>query len=443
MPVTQHAMDILLQFVGQNALSLLATVGLLLLSATFSGCETSLFSLTAPQLNQLRKSSGRVDKIITSLVAELKSLLPTILFCNMAINVMVFALSASMAAGVGETLGAAAAFLFSVASLFLVVFFGEVFPKQFAISASLTVARLTSVQVWACHRLLAKPMRILNWVVAACERVLQFNRDSSDLRDEELKLLVELSKRDGVISEGEYELIDGIVDLPDVRIRDLMVPRVDVQSIPAGSTLEHAYRTARESRHCKLPVHNPDGDDMAGWIDIRDIFIQAGGDDNISPGESVDGYIKHFRYFSEHDRADQALERIKGAGAELFAVVDERGRLVGFFTMQDVMDEVLGHFGEHGAPPEDEIRELDGGYVIPGRLSVREWRELFPVTGSIPKSATVGGLVTSLLGRLPRTGDTVRLENMEITVLSTRRNHVMEVMLRLSHPEPVADREDG
>ncbi|MCD8351180.1 MAG: CNNM domain-containing protein [Planctomycetaceae bacterium] len=425
------AADILGILATQHAPALLASVLLLVCSATFSSCETSLFSLTAPELNRIRTGTRKVDRILVQLHANLQTLLPTMLFCNMGVNVLIYALAAAIGGSLGATFGAGVAFAYGLASLFLVVFFGEVFPKQFAIASSLFVARLTCLPVWIVYRVLAKPLRVLNAIVAALERVVVHQpEDVQGLREEELRLLVELSRHDGAISEGEYQMIDGIVDLPEVRVRDIMVPRIDVATLAPATSPTDALAEARRSRHCKLPVHAAAMDDLSGWVDVRDIYaaMVAG---TIAEGETVETYMKDFQYFSEHDRADQALERIKGSGGDLFAVVDERGIVVGFFTLQDIMDEVLGHFGENGAPPPSEIREMRGGYVISGRLSVREWRDIFNVPDSVPKSATVGGLVVSLLGRIPKVGDRVELHNMEMTVLSTWHNRVMEVGLRL------------
>ncbi len=441
MALLDEALSVFASLFANHPLTLLASVALLVCSAIVSGCETSLFSLSAPELNRIRAGKSLTDRLIASLYANLKGLLPVILFSNMAVNVLIYSLSAAIASSLSELHGAGTAFIFSLASLFLVVFFGEVFPKQFAISSSRLVARATAVPVWFTYRALARPLRGLTALVAACERVaVRSPVDSRDLREEELKLLVELSKNDGVISEDEYELIDGIVELPDVRIREIMVPRVDMPPLDLCSTLAEALAAARKGRHCKMPVFDPDLGEPAGWLDARDIYADFAGAEP-EEGAAVAAYLRKFRFFSEHDRADQALERIKGGDDDLYAVVDERGQIAGFFTMQDIMDEVLGRFGENGAPPPTEVREENGLYVISGRLSVREWRELFGVSAAIPKSATVGGLVVSLLGRMARPGDKVRLENMEMTVRSTWRNRVAEVGLRLIKKDIVEGKE--
>ncbi|MCL1999895.1 MAG: CNNM domain-containing protein [Planctomycetes bacterium] len=441
---TNEAFSVFTQLFVEHPFTFLASAALLVVSGVLSCGETAIFSLSAPELNQIRVGKSFIDRALQRLHANLKNLLPVILFSNMAVNVLIYSLSASIASSLSGRHGLGAAAAFSLTSLLSVVFFGEVFPKQLAISSSLPAARATAVPIWFIYRALGKPLLALTVMATACERVIiPSAADSNVLREEELKLLVELSKNDGIISADEYELIDGIVELPAVRIRELMTPRVDLPLLVLPSSPAEALAAARKSRQFKIPVFDPGLGEPAGWLDVRDIYAGFSGAEP-GGGGTLAAYLRKFRFFSEHDRADQALERIKGEeGDDLNAVVDERGQIAGFFTMRDIMDEVLGRFGENGAPPPVEVREENGLYIISGRLSVREWRELFGVSAAIPKSATVGGLVASLLGRMPKPGDRVCLENMEMTILSTWRNRVAEVELRLIQKDSGKEGKEG
>ncbi|MDR2391152.1 MAG: DUF21 domain-containing protein, partial [Planctomycetota bacterium] len=198
---------IIRHLLAEYPLEFLAGLVLLCLSATFSGCETSLFSLTVPELNRIRASHDWLDRIIANLCSDLKPLLSVLLFCNMAVNTLIFSLSTLIAQDIADRAGSGVSFLFGMASLLAVLFFGEVFPKQLAISSSLLVARATAIQVWCCRRLLIRPMRVLNMTTDFCVRLIspRSDRDRTEVREEELRLLMELSRQDGVISEGEYE----------------------------------------------------------------------------------------------------------------------------------------------------------------------------------------------------------------------------------------------
>ncbi|MDR3210318.1 MAG: CNNM domain-containing protein [Planctomycetota bacterium] len=428
MTETGRLAELILFIVVRHPLALLVTLFLLLASATMSSCETALFSLTPPEVNRLRSLPGRLNHLIDLLYSQLNQLMSTLLFCNMAVNVLLFAMSTVIGLSLVEVYGTSAAFLYGLVNLGMVIFCGEVFPKQLAIAAHLTVARLTVVPVWLCHRLVGRPLRVLNTVTRVCERVINLSRhDSVSLKEEEFKLLIEVSKSDGVITNDEYELIYGIVDLPNVKIKDLMTPRIDAVMVKPDTTGEDIVKLAHFCGHNKLPIINVEQDELIGWVNAHDFLLDS---------SKADASAAHrrFRYFSEHDRVDQILRRLKSSRDELLAVVDERGSVVGVFTLHDIMAEVLGDFGEHGTASPEDIVETTDGYALAGGVSVREWRELFGVASAIPNSTTVGGLVVSLLGRPARLGDKVKLENMEMAVLSVWRNRVTRVMVRLLAP---------
>ena len=147
---------ILADLLSHHAAALFASLVLLCLSAAFSSCETSLFSLTAPELNRLRGGTGRIDRTIIQLHQSLQSLLPSLLFFNMLVNVGIYSLAAGIASDLGAKFGVGVAFVYSMASLLIVVFWGEVFPKQLAIASSL---RASTIFYYLWQILLLKKLR--------------------------------------------------------------------------------------------------------------------------------------------------------------------------------------------------------------------------------------------------------------------------------------------
>ena len=399
---------------------------LLLLSAAFSGTETAIFSLTTAELNRIRSDNGRLSRTIVSLHRDLSRLLLTMLFGNMAVNILFFAITTVLTAEISPEYGGAISFYFGLIGLFVVVFFGEVLPKQIALVARVPLIRITAFPLLFLHRILAKPLELLNDFVIVTERVFEIKTKQHKLREEELFMLREFSKSDGIISNDEYELIDSIVDLPSVRIRDIMLPRVDIVSVTRDSRIADVLALVKKKSHIKIPVFDHKADDYIGWIDAREAVQNR-------TEAALDKFIKPLFFLSEHDKADQVLGRFRNDGDQLAMVVDERGVIVGMITRQDILDEIFGCFGDYGAAPPEPIRNDGDGYILAGSLSVREWKNLFKVSGRMPKSASVGGLVTSLLNRPARAGDKVYLDNMELKVLSVKRNRVNEVKVRLAN----------
>lgn len=406
-------------------LTLLFMGVLLCLSAMFSGSETALFSLTPSELNRIRADKGVTGRAIYALHDDLRRLLLTILFGNMAVNILFFSIGTKLGSSMGTAGNHLAALILGIGCLVTVIIFGEVVPKQVAIGMRLPLLRIAALPLYGLHKVIRRPLITLDAFVSACERAFHIDNEYRQQKEEELRLLIELSSTDGVISSNERDLIDSIVDLPNLRLKDIMTPRVDAVSVRCTASIEDVLAIARSSSHVKLPVFDPERDDYVGWVDARDFF-------NIEHTVDLEKFVKPMTFFSEHDRGDLALSKFRTTGDRMAAVVDERGAIVGFLTQHDLTEEILGRLGEYGAPPQEPIRtDTEGdGYLISGGLSVKEWREYFDYEGHLPHSATMGGLVTSALGRPARPGDRVNLDEYELQVVSARRNRVISIRMK-------------
>ncbi len=401
-------------------------LGLLILSGGFSGTETALFSLKTADLNRIRRAKGPVFGAIAALRADLPGFLTTVLFGNMVVNILLFATSAVIAAHLADEFGAGAGLAFNLASLLMVITFGEVTPKALAAVLQLPFARLTALPMYALHRCLSPLRRVLNSIVKLGERLANVAEPSSAAQAEELHLLMQASREQGVISSNEHELIAGVVGLAEVRMREILTPRMDVIYTPATATCGELLDLAREKGHSKIPLRDLRNDEFVGWVDARELFIAGVGE---APAAA---FLKEPCFVSEFDRADEVLDKFLDTQERLAFVVDEWGSTVGIVTLWDVISEIFGEIADEDETRHDPMRDLGGGvYLLDGRVSVREWRGLFGVVVALPRAATMGGLVTALLGRSARVGDRISLGKIELTVEEVLRRRPTRLRLTL------------
>lgn len=426
-------MNSLYDIIADDYPQILLMGGLLVLSATFSGSETALFSLKASDLNRLRRTPGPSTNAVLALHASLGDFLMTVLFCNMVVNILFFACSTvligDLTAYYSKKLGEGYTHLISIglgiASLLLVITFGEVTPKSVASISRVVFCRIVALPMLTIHRGLWWVRAVLGRIVILLESTLGLGSTHNALNPEELKLLIEASRADGIISADEHDLITEVLELPDVRVRELMTPRVDVVSVPTGASAEDMLHIARNSGHSKLPVRDTRTDEYIGWIDARGVFIRE--DASVSERDRLPPV-----YVSELDRADQVLVRFRKERLRLAIVVDERGGSEGILTLNDLVGVIFGGLGDEDELPAEPVREVgENAYLLSGDVSVREWRTLFGFGSDLPSVATVGGLVSALLGRMPRVGDRVRLGNLSMEVTRTARRRVIEIRLTL------------
>ncbi|MBN1256345.1 MAG: HlyC/CorC family transporter [Planctomycetes bacterium] len=408
--------------------------GLLCLSAFFSGSETALFSLSKADLSAIRKSPGRANHALLKLARHPSEFLHTVLLCNMLVNILFYSLAAGISLEIGRRYAPGWAAVFSLSALMLVIILGEVTPKSLAVLAPRAVLWPAAIPMLWLHLLLAPVRRIMKRITGF---VSHFTRHESTPESnlEELKLILQASASSGELNPVESALVGEIIDLSVVKIKEFMTPRVDLVMIEEKSSIRKLLTLFRETKRAKIPVFRKHRDDIIGVVDAREVFLERE-EGTIRP------YIHPPIFITEYQRANNTLRYLQAQPIDLAIVTDEYGGTAGIITLSDILAEVFGE------PPgtdqvEPMIQSLEPGtFILAGNLSLRDWKSLLQFPGNLPAVDTVSGLVTSVLGYLPKTGDSIRLGRIRMTVRDTIRHRVKSILLEIIPPEDNAKNQD-
>ncbi len=405
---------------------------LLGLSAFFSCSETALFSLSPDAARRLRPHR-RIHDLLTILQKDPSGLLTAILFGNLVVNVLFFCTGAEAAGRLAERRGEWFEALGGVLVLLTVILFGEIIPKAIGIAHPSGVLRITAVPLRGWFYF-TRPFRLfIRWLL---DRMGLHDGTTADgrayLTPGELKELLDAVRHEPGFGLQEKEILEDIVNLPDVRVREVMVPRVEVLRRPLDTDRRELLEQARRHEYSHVLIYRDKDDDPLGYVSIRDVFMDGG------RTESLDPFIHPLIFVPETKRADVLLREFMTHDWQMAAVVDEYGGLAGVVTTEDLLAEVVGDFEPERAT---EIQKLDEvTYRLHGQLSIRAWRELF--TGFLPGQEidtlafdTLGGFVISLLGRMPHEGDSVFVRNLQLTVETMHHRRIGTVLLSLNEPE--------
>ena len=388
---------------------------LLLLSGSFSSSETALFSLSLEQRLHAPKHVAR-------LLLRPSDTLVTILLGNLVVNVLFFAFATRVEFPVFDELGLGV--LASLPALVVLLVIGEILPKTLALRAPMGVARAT-----------AMPIEGLVWVLAPARRRIQKLADfvlrhtspdthgESELTPQILEELLARSAQAGLLEEDELDMISEIVELDGIRVREIMVPRVDMHFIEEGEKDPASVVQAALGDHqAWLPVVRGGPDEVVGCVRARDLLLH--------PGRSVPELVMPVKFVPEVATALSLLLEFQRDRAAEAVVVDEWGGTAGIVTIENVFEEIVGELRVEGEARSKPVVPLgEGRYRVAGSLSVRDWNERFGHQ-IVPKEfETVGGMVTALLGRIPRRGDSVRLGNLRCEVYEVRGRRVQSVDL--------------
>jgi len=420
-----------LNSIQETIFPLLLMLVLLLLSAFFSCSETALFSLTPEETRRLR-GNHQIDELLTIFRKAPSELLTSILLGNLLVNVLFFCTGAVAAGRWAEAHGDWFEALGGVLVLLAVILFGEIIPKAVGVTLSAGILRLAAAPLRGWFTF-TRPLR---WLIRRLlDRLhLGTNRPQADadLTPGELKELLDVVRHEPGFGAQEKEILEDIVNLSGVRVREIMVPRVKVFSKPLRSEICEILQTARQQEYSCILIYGENDNDLLGYVRISELF--AAGD---APG-SLELFLRPLVFVPETKRSDALLREFMLNKWELAAVVDEYGGLAGIVTMEDLLAEVIGGFETEES---EEIVKLDEAtYRLSGQLSIRAWREL--LTGILPGHEveslafdTLGGFVISLLGRIPHPGDQVLVRNLRLTVETMHHSRIETVLLHLNQPE--------
>lgn len=411
---------------GDMVLSYLLLVALLVLSMFFSGSETALFNLAAHQRQQLQQSPDRSSRAAAVLLQRPDQLLITLLLGNLTVNVLYFATSSLLALEWSRRLPAYLAGVVGVVPLVLLIVLGEVLPKALAMAHPVRFARWVAGLTAAVVRVLGP---IANWLnllfVRPSIRLLTPApaAASGTVTHEELSAALDASSREGLIDRQTGALLREVVELHSIRVREVMVPRVDLKAFDLSESREQFLALVAESGLKRVPVYRDDLDHIVGVVDARAVLA--------APQRSIESLVEPIPIVPDLIDVEHLLHEFRRTGRQAAIVVDEYGGTAGLVTLEDLVEEIVGDIYDPRDRPVEPIRSLGADeFRVAGDLSVREWSKIFGQAPAGQTVYTIAGLITAELGRAPRVGDEVRWRNLTFHVEEVQRHRVRWARIR-------------
>jgi len=413
---------------------LLLTLGILLaFSAFFSSTETAFFSLTQSVLAELKESRDLRARRVVRLLERPKELLITILTGNGLVNVA----AAVIGAFLTLRICAAADFPASVGLAIeivvisgLILILGEITPKIVALKHARTYALWAALPIEIIRRFLLPLTSILNLLSGGVSRALGVERHRLKLSEDEIKSLVEVSEQRGELEQDEKEMIRGIFEFSETSVREIMVPRVDIISLPITAPLEEIVRVIKLEGHSRLPIYHDNLDNIAGIIHVKDLLP------HLQNGEfkaELAGLIRPAHFVPEGKKIDDLLRQFQVEKFHMAIVVDEYGGTAGLVTLEDVLEEIVGEIqDEYDSEIPLYTRLDDRTLIADARISVDEVNELLGEK-LIPEEEdyeTLGGFIFSLTGNLPRPKESLDYGDLNFVIEETAGKRISKIRVK-------------
>ena len=325
---------------------------------------------------------------------------------------------------------------------FLHVVFGELAPKSVAIARAEGTSLFVAPFMKFFYYLFLPGIYVFNGTANAVVRLFGVPAASEaeeSHSEEELRIIIEQSAHRGVLDADEKDMLEAVFELEERRAREVMVPRPDVLSLPAGMPLDELFSVAARGNHTRYPVHEDDSTDrIVGAVHIGDVMraVEAEG---LEVRFTARDLVREVLVVPENRAIDEILKDLQRQKMEMAIVIDEWGSFEGVLTVEDILEEIVGEIRDVFDEEAPTLQKLsDGSYSVDGSAPLTEINKALDSEFESEDFETIGGLVFGRLGRAPEVGDEIVLDEHTLQVDEVDGSRVARLVVREREEEDKA-----
>ena len=404
-------------------------VGLVILSAFFSGSETSLTSASKPRMHNLAKSGKKNAKIFEDLFKDKELLICTILFANNFVNVLASALATKILIELTNTDGI---FYATIIMTLMILVFGELIPKTLALSKADNYALKISPFIRLLVILLYPLTFTLNFIVYILLKIVGVNysnfkkEEISEKREEELRGAIDLHGEDS--SRDEKNMLKSILDLDEITVGSIMIPRKDIFSLPVKITYNDLLEQLENSPHSRIPIWEKNPENIIGVFHVRRLISYKNSD---SKKFNIKSLCQKPWFIPESTKLDNQLMEFKKRKEHFSIVVDEYGEFLGIVTLEDIIEEIVGDIDDEQdmlktSKKVTGIKPLSpSSFLVEGNVNIRDLNKELNINLQINNNvSTVAGLVLYESRTIPKTKQVFSFFDLNFEILKKKNNQI-------------------
>jgi len=398
---------------------------LIISSAFFSASEISYFNI---------KKHQKISNATRILLNKPRELLTFILISNTLINIAIGSLAANYTLNVlsNHYLISTERLLFIevIIVTLVVLIFGEIIPKTFAIKRSVNFANIISHPMYYFF-LVSKPLFFIFYKFSdLLVKISPFKKEQIFDSEEELKMLTEIVEKEGTIHQTESDMIQSVFEFNDKLVKEILTPRVDIIAIDSKSSIDDAMDLITNKKFSKIPVYKDSIDNIIGILYAKDIIPYLIGS---RPKINLKKLSRTPFYIPETKPIDDLLDDFKNKKKNIAIAVDEWGGTSGLITLEDIIEEVMGELSDPYDSEEYSFKEIKKGvYIVEGSIKIYDLEENIDIEfPDIREYDTLAGYILDSVGEIPSIGKTVSYKNYLFTVTKITKNRIDKVEIKI------------
>jgi putative hemolysin len=404
---------------------------LILLSAFFSSAETAYSSVNKIRLRNFESEGQRGSKKALFIAENFDRALSTILVGNNIVNIAAASISAKLAT---DLFGGNTGLLISTFVMtLLILIFGEILPKSLAKENAEGYALSISGILYLLIKILTPVNFFFIKLKELVSNVFSKNNSMPSVTEEELKVMLDISEEEGVIDKEERELIHRSMDFDDIRVSEVLTPRIDVKAVEVNQAVEEIKEMFFEERFSRMPVYEDHIDNVIGILSEKEFFTHL-----LKYGEvNIRELIREPMFVFESAKISTLLPKLQKDKVHLAIVVDEFGGTTGLITLEDILEEIVGEiWDEQDEKIHSMTKVSDNVYTFDSQFQLDEFTDLLNLPEPESSYHTVGGWVVESFQEIPAEGETFEYENVRVTVEEVENRRIRTIKVEVSEEAP-------
>lgn len=402
-------------------MNIISLIILLILSSLFSCSETAFLSVSKIKIRTLAEEGNKKAKLVESLLDDQDRLLSAILVGNNLVNIGASSLTTATIMAIFGDGAQTVAIATGVVTLCILIF-GEITPKSLATqNADKLVFALAPFIRFVC--VIAKPVVfVLNIITGFIIKLLGSNQEHGpSLTEEELKTIVTVGHEEGVLEKEEKEMIHNVFEFGETEIKEIMTPRIHVESLPDDCTYDELMNVYHDAQYSRYPIHDESFDEIIGVLNMKDLLFI----DIDKEHFDVKKYMRETFVVYEFNQVNDVFASMRKEHATLAIVLDEYGVMSGIVTFEDIVEEIVGEIDDEYDDASDDIVKInDHEYLVDGSLNLNEVNDEIDTHFESEDFESIGGLVLGEFSGVPKIKDKIEFPGVTIIIEKMHKNRI-------------------
>ena len=423
-----------------STVQLITLIILILLSAFFSSAETAFTTVNKIRIRTFEEEGRPNAALVRQIIDEPQKLLSAILIGNNIVNLSASSLATTMVTRIMANMGmasktATAIGLTTGVLTLVVLIFGEITPKNIATKAAERICFIYVKPIYFLTIVFTPIIFIMNKISFALMKLLGMKYTGKEriMTENELLTIIDVSHEEGVLESEEKEMINNVVDFGDSLAKDVMVPRIDMVSVPSDIDYDALRHVFKKDMYSRLPVYEETKDNVIGIVTLKDFFTYEGTKEEFK----ISDLLREPFFTYEYQKTSDLLIQMRENSINISIVLDEYGATAGIITLEDLLEEIVGEIrDEYDDDEEDPIKKLNTSeYLVDGSTRLDDINETFGCRIESDDYDSIAGHMINILEHIPTEGEEITEDYIRFVIEKMDKNRIDTIHVYLTEPE--------